>query len=348
MKAKTLLISILTLSVIIGCSEEKIENTIPLKGAAIPVKTVELAKRKSSTFINASGKFSTKNETTLSFKVGGIIADLNVEEGQKVRKGELLASLNLTEIQTGLTQAELGLEKARRDYERANRLYQDSVATLEQLENATTALKIAEQQVKAVEFNVQYAEIRANQNGFVLKKFANEGQQVAAGTPVIQINGTEKNSWTIKVTMNDRNWNKISVGDKATLKLDTRKDRFPGEVIRKSQSADPRTGGYWIEIKPTETKGLNLASGMFARVQISPSIQTESWEVPYSAVLDADGSNGYVYVTEDGKTAKRIPVILGAISETSIQILEGLENHNKLIVGGSAYLSDQSPIVIQN
>lgn len=332
----------------LSCAEKETETKIPTKSDEIPVSVISLEKTEFSAPIAASGTFSTKNETLLSFKMGGIVSDLKVEEGQKVSKGQLIASLDMTEISAGLTKARLGLEKAERDYARAERLYRDSVATLEQFQNASTALEIAKQETRAVEFNAQYAQIRANQNGFILKKFVNEGQQVSPGTPIFQVNGTNSGTWYLKATVNDTNWGRINLGDSVAVSSDTDDTKYMAQIVSKSQSADPMTGAYWVEIEIKESSKSNLASGMFGRATIYPSNASTAWQVPYASVLDAQGNKGYVFVTKDGKTAQKIEVSLGQINASSVQVLSGLEGYTRLIVSGSAYLTDQSNIIIQN
>ena len=338
---------LLLLVLFAACGKTETETQIPTIGEIIPVKVIELQQDTFSLPINASGTFSTKDETILSFKVGGIVSKLLVQEGDAVKKGQLLAALDLTEIQAGLNQSKLAYEKALRDYERAGRLYRDSVATLEQFQNSKTALDIAEQQVKTAEFNLSYSQIRATQNGFVLRKFVNAGQQVSSGAPVLQINGANQGNWVLQATVNDQNWNIISVGDQAVI-LNSSSDSIPGRVIRKSQAADPMTGAYWVEISPDTKTNLNLASGMFGKVVILPARQKSGWEIPYEALLDAEGSGGFVFVTDDNQQAKKVKVVLGKIGQNTVQVLSGLENHKKLIASGSAYLTDGSKIQIQD
>ncbi|OOG74820.1 efflux RND transporter periplasmic adaptor subunit [Algoriphagus sp. A40] len=317
------------------------------KDDKIPVKVIDLNPGSFASSISASGNFSTNDETLLSFKVGGIVSKILVQEGDLVKKGQILATLDLTEVQAGLNQSKLAYEKALRDHERAGRLYRDSVATLEQFENSKTALDIAGQQLKTAEFNLSYSQIRSTQNGFVLRKFLNAGQQVASGSPVLQINGANQGNWVLKVSVNDQNWSQISIGDQALI-FSSNSDSIPGKVVRKSQAADPGTGAYWVELSPEKSEILNLASGMFGKVLIQTSQQTQGWQIPYEAILDASGKSGYVFVTSDGEKAQKVEVILGQISENSIQVLSGLENHTKLIVSGSAYLTDGSTIQIMN
>ncbi len=344
----TTLFSILTFSVILfACGKGESETKPITKGESIPVTVIQLKQARFSSPISASGTFTTKDETILSFKVGGIISNLYVQEGDPVKKGQVLASLDLTEIQSGLNQSKLAYEKALRDHERAGRLYRDSVATLEQFQNSKTALDIAEQQLKTTEFNLSFSQIRATQNGYVLRKFVNAGQQVSSGAPVLQINGANQGNWVLQATVNDQNWSIISIDDQAVI-LNSNSDSIPGKVIRKSQSADPLTGSYWVEIAPKNTENLALASGMFGKAVVMPSIQKEGWQIPYEALLDAEGSGGYVFVTDDDQHAKKVKVTLGKIGENSVQILSGLENHSKLISKGSAYLTDGSKIKVKN
>ena len=206
---------------------------------------------------------------------------------------------------------------------------------------------IWEQQLRTANFNLAQSQIRATKNGFVLKKFVNPGQLVASGTPILQINGAASGDWTLKVTLSDQQWNSIQIGDQAELNPASSATWTAGKVTQKSQSADPITGTYWVEISPVSSKDLSLATGMFGKASIQPSQTVQGWEVPFESVLDANGDSGFVFVV-DGQKAKKVKVQLGKITTSSIQVLAGLENYSSLIVSGSAYLADGSTIQVKN
>lgn len=330
-----------------SCRKSEPQASIPNPGQVIPVSVLPLQKGGFSSEIQASGTFTTLDETLLSFKIGGIVSQVLVREGDEIKAGQILASLDLTEIQASLSQAKLGYEKALRDQQRAERLFRDSVATLEQMENAKTALDMAEQQLKTVQFNLNFAQIRAPKNGYVLKKFVNPGQQVSSGAPIVQVNGANSGSWVLKATLSDRDWSQIRVGDPGLIFPANHQIGFAAEVIRKSQAVDPQTGTYWVDLRPNETQGWTLAAGMFGNATISPTSQTDGWQIPYGALLDAQGNTGFVFVSTPENIAKKVPVILGKISPNTVQILSGLETYSHLIVSGSAYLTDGSTIEIQ-
>src|SRR5690606_23941034 len=109
----------------------------------IPVQVQPLTPMDTASIVMASGTFTTDDETVLSFTNWGIIQRITVKEGEVFKRGQLLAALEPTEIDASVRQSQLALEKAERDYRRAKQLYLDSVATLEQLENAQTAHEVA-------------------------------------------------------------------------------------------------------------------------------------------------------------------------------------------------------------
>ena len=114
--------------------------TVKIQTDTIPVQVTPLDQNGSQlTPIAVSGQFTTDDETQLGFKTGGVIRSILVKEGDRIHAGQLLATLDLTEINTQVSQAQLGLEKAKRDFQRVQNLYRDSVATLEQLQNAPAA-----------------------------------------------------------------------------------------------------------------------------------------------------------------------------------------------------------------
>lgn len=311
----------------------------------IPVSVLSLKQGKGTSVTETTGLFSTDDETLLSFKNGGIIERVYVNEGDLVKKGQLLAVLNMTELNAKASQAQLAVEKAERDFSRAKKLYRDSVATMEQYENAKTYLDVVKEDLNTIRFNLRYSEIRATMDGYVLLRLANEGQIVGAGTPVLQINGAKKGNWVVKAGVSDRQWATISEGDSAIISTDAFPDVISAVVIRKSEGLNPNSGTFTVHIQPNSVRNLPIASGMFAKVSIFGKT-SDSWTIPYEALLDGDAGKGYVFVTNDGQTARKVEVNIGAIQRDHILIHSGLEEYKDLIVSGSPYLKDGSKINI--
>lgn len=344
---KKTLLSVITLTLLFllpGCGEKEETTTA---NDVIPVRAVVLSKAPVKKNIFASGQFTTGDEAMLSFKTGGVIKSIYVKEGDAVKKGQLLASLELTEIEAGVEQAAAGYEKALRDYNRVKQLYEDSVATLAQMQDAKTGFDVAAQQLASAKFNRNYSEIRALENGFLLKKISTEGQIVGPGTPVLMTNGAGKGTWKLKVAVSDNEWAAVRVGDQATIETDA----VPGEktsavVSAKSEGVDPYTGTFALELRLISRPSVLPASGMFGKAVIVPSLKRELWTIPFESVLDGDGNTGYVFISQDGETAQKIKITIADFDGKEIFVSSGLENAKFLITTGSAYLRNNSKIKI--
>jgi RND family efflux transporter MFP subunit len=330
-----------------ACTHSAGKNNFSEDLNKIPVRIQRLQAEERSLQIHTSGQFTTNDETFLSFKTSGIVDRIFVREGDAVRKGQLLAKLNLTEINAQLAQAESVLEKAKRDYGRVFNLHKDSVATIEQFQNSKTALDVATKQMEAVKFNQSYSEIRALSNGHILHKFVSEGQMIAAGSPALQINSGEEGDWVLKAGISDLEWASIKLGDQAELFIDALpRDTFAATVVRKSHGVDLNTGSFTIELRLAGKLPSVIASGLFGKAVITPSAKQKVWSIPYSALLDGDSQSGFVFVTNDMKTAKKQQVKISSIGNDFVLISTGLENARSIIISGSAYVSDNSPILI--
>jgi RND family efflux transporter MFP subunit len=278
-----------------------------------------------------------------------VVQQVLVEEGQQVRQGQLLASLNTTEIDAQVRQVQLSVEKAERDNQRASNLYKDSVATLEQLQNSRTGVDIARQNLQQARFNQQFAKIYAPRNGFVVRKLLNAGEVAGPGSPVLVINELSGNSrWILRAGVSDREWSAIATGNTAAITMDAYPGRtFRGVVSSKSLAADPASGSFRVEIR-MDPEGVQPAAGMFGKAVITPSESRRGYSIPYESLLEANGKKGFVFVTNDGRTVRRVEVTIASLDGQRVFISEGLAGHAFVVTSGSPYLKEGSFIRISN
>jgi RND family efflux transporter MFP subunit len=344
MKIKILLPALIfSLTVYYGCSSKEGPKT----DEVIPVKVIKLKKEKIHKAINVSGIFTTNDEIYLSFKTGGIIKSIYVNEGDKIKKGQLLAALELNEIQAHVSQAKSAYEKALRDFNRVQNLFKDSVATLAQKQDAKTGLDIADEQLTIAKYNLNHSEIRAAGDGYVLKKFVNEGELISPGTPVFQTNSTTVNGWILKAGISDQDWSAVRVGDRAIVQSDVNPSHnIEALVLRKSEGVDPFSGTFYVELKISRNYPGKIASGLFGKAEIFPKYPSEMWLVPYQSIIEGEGNTGYVFTTNNMTVVKKVEVNIFAFEKDSVYVNRGLENYQYLVVSGSAYLNDNSPVKI--
>lgn len=331
-----------------ACNSKATEKkNLPLQQEVIPVKLAPVSGDSNHHGLSISGLLSTENEARLSFKIGGIIETIAVKEGQFVKQGQLLATLKSTEIAAQLQQVNLSVEKAQRDYQRAANLYKDSVATLEQLQNAKTGVDIAKQNLQQVAFNKQYANIYAPNDGFIVKKMGNVGELAGPGTPVLFMSAVSSSSkWILKAGISDREWATLKQGDKATVTIDAFPGKtFAGVVSKKALAADAASGSFQVEVQVNPT-GVQPAIGMFAKASIAGSGSSNGFSIPYEALLEANGKNGFVFVTNDQKIVTRAAVTISSINNNTVYIADGLQGYNYVVISGSPYLTDNATIQV--
>ncbi|HEV8505890.1 MAG TPA: efflux RND transporter periplasmic adaptor subunit [Chitinophagaceae bacterium] len=342
---RIVLMSISAAIILAACNGKASENKLRINAEVIPVKLLGINQDTAANTITASGLLSTENEARLSFKINGIIDRIFVKEGDHVRKGQLLATLKSTEIASQVQQVQLAVEKAERDFQRANNLYKDSVVTLEQLQNAKTGVDIARQNLQQVAFNQQYSKIYAPTDGFVVKKTGNEGELANSGSPILFINALSGSSkWILKVGLSDKEWSAIDVANKASVSVDAFPGKlFSGVVSKKSISADAASGSFQAELQ-VDFGEQHPGIGMFGTAAISVSHSPIGFSIPYEALLEADGKKGFVFVSDDKKTVKKIAVTISDISNDLVYVEDGLRGHLWVVTAGSPYLNDQSII----
>ena len=330
--------------IIISCNEKPVEEI----KKPVPVRTQKVTLSAISLPIYRSGLLAASSEARFSFKTGGIIQRIYVDEGNRVKKGQLLATLNLLEITAQVKLAQSGYEKALRDFSRIDKLYRDSVATLEQRQDLKTAAEVAEAKLQIAKFNLRHSKIIAPSDGRILKRFAEENELIAPGTPVFYFGSFQEN-WIVRLGVTDRDIVTLQPGDSASVTFDAyRNISFPAFVAEISESADQLSGTFEIELT-LKDQGRKLVSGFVAKAAIYPS-QTQNYiSVPLGALVEADKNSGYVYTVSDtSNRPQRRPVTLDRIFNDRVIILSGIKPGMMIITDGAAYLSDQSIIKIVN
>jgi membrane fusion protein, multidrug efflux system len=314
---------------------------------AIVVKTQPVVTTGYTPQLNYSGSMASTSEARLSFKIGGIISKIYVKEGDAVTRGQLLATLDLTEINAQVQQASQGAEKAHRDAKRAQNLYNDTVATLEQLQNATTQQQVADEGLRIARFNQQYAQIRATENGTILRKLMNEGELASSGAAVFFVSGNAGSDWVIRFGVADKDWAVIKKGDKANVQLDAYPGKtFTGIITEIAQGADQLSGTYEVEVKVLP-EGHRFAAGLFATIQLQPASQQHVTMVPIEAITEADEKTGYIYtLNADQKTVTKRKVNIAFLQKDKAAISSGLENIGEVITDGVGYLTEKSIVKV--
>lgn len=345
MNTKSVLLLSGTLALLIACSKE-VPSTV-VNEQVVCVKTESLPETTAALPVQCSGILSTKHTVKLSFKTGGIISHIAVNTGSSVKKGQVIATLDMTEISSQVNQAQLAFEKANRDLERIKNLYKDTVATLEQLQDATSAYDAAMENMNIAEFNKRYSSIIAPADGKIIVKLSEEHELVGAGMPVLIFSQQGDDEWVVRAGVSDKDIIRLKNGDKAVAELDAYPETtFPAIVTQISEAADPLSGTFEIELS-VNPQNERLMNGLVAKVKIEPENSQLVTLVPPEAITGADGKKGYVYVVKTADTtARKVPVTIAYLQNNSVAVIEQVNKLGKVVTKGASYLEDGSKLNI--
>lgn len=331
-----LVLVLATLPSLEACGRSSAE--LPPPDAPQTVRVAEIAREALAPPIHGTGLLGPKEEITLGFKVGGVIARIAVDEGAAVRKGDVLASLELREIDAAVARARAAAEKAERDLARAQRLFADSVATREQVQDAETAADVARAARDAAEFDRRYAVITAPANGIVLRRFSEPGELVAPADAVLRIGSRARGS-VVRVGLADRDAARVRPGDPATVRFDVGSGPVDGRVAEIAAAADPATGTFRVEIAVPGVE--RLASGLVADVVIRPAGDGPLPVIPVDAMLEADGDSAVVFVLDEaGSRAVRHGIRIAFLAGDRVAVASGLDDARRVITAGASRVDD--------
>ncbi len=311
---------------------------------AIPVEVAVAEERAAAAPVFGSGMLAAKEEVTLAFKIGGVVEKARVESGQRVAAGEVLAELAPTEIGAEVEKARQGRDKAARDLDRVRSLYRDSVATLEQLQDATTGLDVAASNLRIAEFNRQYAVIRAPFAGTVLRRLVEAHQLVSPGQPVVMLRN-DASGLVLRVGLPDREAVRVHRGDHALVHFDAYPGaQFDARVLRVAAAATPGAGTYEAELSVTPGKR-EIASGLIGSAEIQVRAAGRFAFVPVGAMLEADADSATVFVlSADGAKAERRRARVAFLDGAQVALSGGVKENERVIVEGASRLVDGTPV----
>jgi membrane fusion protein, multidrug efflux system len=341
-------LSALSLLVLAACGPATPEEAPPVEYRLVKTETVQSGPAASLIEVPGIGAF--RDETRLSFKVGGVVERVNVREGEAVEKGQRLAALNKQDVNAAVSQASAGFEKAQRDLQRGKMLREQEVISKVQLDNLETTAQAARAQLSQAQFASQTAEIQAQASGVVLKRFAQTGEVVAPGQPILLL-GSKSSGFVMKASLADKQAVHLQLGAKAEVEFDALPGvKWPGKVIELSQAADPATGTYGVLVA-VETKAhdnLNLLSGMQGRALIEPANfnGTRSY-IPVEAVVEGDNKAAWIYTVQADNTVKRQTVQVAFIQGDRIALINALPEGTRVVSTGAAYLQDGETVKVQ-
>ncbi len=329
-----LAISFFCLLLAFGCQDQSNQQA---PAAAIPVKYQVIKTQKINSLLEYSGEVRAENQRALSFPVPGRIGKVYVEEGDQVKKGQLLMQLEQNEYQQGLLVAEKKMAQAQSEYDRLKKMYDRQSLTKSDFLKIETALAEAKANLVVFQRKLSYTQIRANEQGRVDRLFVRSGETVKEGVPVISM--LHSGQYSIQFSLPENQIAKVKVGDSLRFRVPSiSKSYFNATVDHIRPSADVLTRSFAV-FANIEKAPKNLMQGMVAEVNIQVNGSQPQLVIPTNYVVPDPDGNLFVFIVQ-GNRAVRKRVIGDQLVGKGMLIEQGLSQGDSLIVAGQWKLTD--------
>ncbi len=320
-----------------GDDEEEEATPVPVEVAI--VETGDVVAEYSGT-----ASLEAEQEAQVVAKVGGEVIALEVEEGDPVQAGQVLARLDGDRLRLELGRAHANLRKLEQEYQRNIDLYEKGLVSSGAYEGMKYDLEALRSAYRLAQLELGYTEIRAPIEGVIAERQIKLGNTITANAPVFKI--TDLDPLLAYLHVPERDFQKLAAGQRARVQLDALPgDNFTATVARVSPVIDAGSGTFKVTVEVTDPTD-RLKPGMFGRFNIEYDRHENTVLVPRSAMLRND-DEASVFVISDG-AAERRGVQTGYSNGDRLEILSGLEAGEQIVVVGQAGLSDGNPVRVVN
>ncbi|MFZ7101487.1 MAG: efflux RND transporter periplasmic adaptor subunit [Peptococcaceae bacterium] len=337
-----LLVSILALS---GCGQtDQGEEEITVN--KIPVETMEVTKGDFTKYLVLSGVTNPGSVVNVLPKIAGgekIIA-INVKEGDKVTKGQVIATLDQSTVSIQLDQAQKAYDDALKNYERNKVLVESGAIPQVNFEQVESALNQARNALDSARLAFNNTIIHAPVNGTVTVLAVEEGMLASAQTSLCTI--VDINTLELNTSVNELQINKITLGQEVNVSIPSADAGiYEGKISFISPVMDERSKSYAVKVAIDNPENA-IKGGMYAKVEVTTDIHKDVVTVPRKAVDIKDGESK-VFVVE-GEKAVLKEVETGLNNGREIEIIKGLQAGEQIVVTGNEDLVDQDLITVVN
>jgi membrane fusion protein (multidrug efflux system) len=276
-------------------------------------------------------------------QLSGILLSVNVQEGDQVKTGDLLAGLDDREISAQLAAAEANLEVAKASFERAQRLRDQNVITLPEFEKERTTLAAATASVDQLKTRLGFTRIKAPIAGVVTDKRVEQGDGVAPQTRLFTI--ADVSTLVVRVGVSELDVGDLSRGDHVDIAMDALPGEMLGGSIRRIfPTGDPTTRLVTVEVALDHNATIKVRPGFLARISFALATRSGVLLVPATALIGAAGGQT-VYVVEEDRAVRRT-VEAGLTSGGMVEIVNGLKEGDVVVTAGNNMLRDGSQVRI--
>ena len=321
--------------VMFSCTSEKKQEVKVDEKPLVRLETVKTQEVEQIQEFTATVEANVVNNIVPSMSLR--INDILVEVGDHVRKGQVLAQMD----KTNLLQSQTQLENIQLEYDRAFELYKVGGASKQSLDAQKTQLDVAKTAYENLKENTRLV---SPINGIVTARNYDSGDMIG-GEPVVTIE--QMSPVKLLVNVSESFYTRVRKGMDVNVKVEVYGDEiFHGKVSLIYPTVDPQTRTFPVEIK-LPNKDLKVRPGMFARVTMNFGTQNHVVAPDLSIIKQAGSGDRYIYVYKDGKVSYN-KVLSGRRTDDKYEIISGVSDGDQVVVAGQSRLTNGAEVSVEN
>ncbi len=323
-----------------GCSQDQ-EATAPARSAT-PIAAYEIATRDLSRPLRLAAPVETRALIRLAARTAGTVQEVLFEEGERVKKDQLLARLDVAEAEAELARTEAELASARLDYDRAVELRRRGVATELEFQTARVAMEVAESHRTLWRSRVGYGRIQAPQDSMVIARYVEPGEAVQTQDTLFELANMEQ--LVLRLGVSEMDVVHLQHGQIIPLTLDALPGiTLEGQVRRIFPAAQGTSRLITVEVQlPADSYERGVKPGFLARVDTAIDPRPNTLVVP-SAAIGSDEEGPYVYIISDERLQRR-RVEPGITRGRWTELVTGVEVGERILASNPIDMSDEQPV----
>jgi membrane fusion protein (multidrug efflux system) len=309
-------------------------------GRAITVEMAEVAASELASSVRAVGTLEAEASAMLRAEVPGQILAVHFEEGQPLKKGSRLYSIEATVLEAEVNEARANAERSEAALQRAEELVAKRLISGTDYDTARANYNVDVARLRSSQARLSKTVIRAPFDGFVGLRRINVGDYATIGQELVDV--VQLDPLRVAFSVPETLLPKVQPGQPVSISVDAYPDEtFEGKIIAVAPEAEVQ--GHSLEVRASlPNKDLRLRPGLFVRVDVSLGVKPQAIVIPEQAIWPL-GQNKIVYVVEDGKAMQRV-VRIGERQPGAVEITDGLAVGEIIVTAGQMKLFDGASV----
>ncbi|MDX5444197.1 MAG: efflux RND transporter periplasmic adaptor subunit [Hymenobacteraceae bacterium] len=335
-------IAFLILYKIFSKDEEKKGPAAGPMAQKVAVRVFPVNQQAFSNKIVATGSVQPDEQVEIISEISGKITNINFEEGKRVLKGQVLATINAAELRAGLAKLQSNLKLYKQMEARQRQLLEKEYISQQEYDQAINQLRTSEADIQAQQALLAKATLRAPFTGVIGLRNVSEGAFVGPNTQIATLVSTQPVK--IDFSIPSRYSAAVHVGDSVRFSIEGTPESYKAIIYALEPQIDPNTRTQQVRAR-YHNKNQNVLPGSFVRVEVPLKEMPDAILIPTEAVMPE--LNGHkVFVVQNGK-AQAKQVKIGFRSDRLIQITEGLQPGDSVISSGILQVKPGADVVVQ-